>query len=579
MHRLPNLALRLLRMRYAGSWRRRVLGIRSILQTAQGEAHLTSTVEQLEKRLASIDVASVTSDVRFAKMFASGLVWLAAQVDITARGSKVRAYCDIGASLAVLEFLLPEIAAKASLDESDAALAIAAHVETCREALIAAGRRLLARGRTEEAVTCARRALAVMTSCPISQRLLMDALRERARNGAMLTAAERNGLADLRGRFCPRPFEVLVSTQIPAWNETLGRSEQVAGATYACDCAAWMPFVTGNILNADSPDDVWNSAAAQEIRRSILDGDYSYCSRTLCPAITNGILPRAEDVTAPRLRRIIDGHETVLTDGPRYVALGHDSSCNLACPSCRTELVMANREQSERLDRGRDRVILPLLANREIALHLTAWGDPFASRHYRSILEALRAPEFDGVRLYLLTNGLGLTRHTWTAMPQLAEKIVELRVSVDAASKETYENVRRPGKWDVIRENLTVMGEMHGSGVFRRNRGSGTQRSFASDLQVDAKEYGFVIAFVVQSANFREMPAFVALGETIGADSVVFQKYYSLGHEAPAVFAAKDVAAPSHPEHHELLSVLRDPALRSPIVMQGFLGQMDSATT
>ena len=82
--------------------------------------------------------------------------------------------------------------------------------------------------------------------------------------------------------------------------------------------------------------------------------------------------------------------------------------------------MMANKEQSERLDRGRDQVILPLLRNRQIGVHLTSWGDPFASRHYRSILEALRAPEYDSVRLYLLTNGLGLTPHTWKAMPQLA---------------------------------------------------------------------------------------------------------------------------------------------------------------
>ena len=40
------------------------------------------------------------------------------------------------------------------------------------------------------------------------------------------------------------------------------------------------------------PGDVWNSSGAQEIRRSILDGDYSYCSRTLCPMIANDNLPR-----------------------------------------------------------------------------------------------------------------------------------------------------------------------------------------------------------------------------------------------------------------------------------------------
>jgi hypothetical protein len=403
----------------------------------------------------------------------------------------------------------------------------------------------------------------------------LEALGERQRAGGAIDRVEQNGLADLRGRFCPRPFEVLVSGQSTRWNEATNLTEQVPGSSYLCDCAAWLPFVAGNVVEADSPDAVWNSEQAQEIRRSVLDGDFSYCSRTMCPAIVNDALPRTEEVTAPRLRRIIERRETILEDGPRLIALGHDSSCNLACPSCRVGLVMANTEQTARLDRARDRVILPLLRDRQVGLHLTSWGDPFASRHYRSILEALRAPEFDGVKLYLLTNGLGLTPHVWKTMTHLAEKIVELRVSVDAATQETYEDVRRPGKWAVIRENLTMMGEISKAGTFRQNRSAGGAQSVTSDLFLEAENHAsFVLAFVVQSANFREMPAFVKMAEEIGADAVVFQKYYSFGHEKAAVFSAKDVASPAHPEHEQMLAILKDPSMQSPLVVQTFIGQL-----
>jgi MoaA/NifB/PqqE/SkfB family radical SAM enzyme len=236
---------------------------------------------------------------------------------------------------------------------------------------------------------------------------------------------------------------------------------------------------------------------------------------------------------------------------------------------------MADKAQNELLNRARDSVILPLLRDRQVDLHLTAWGDPFASRHYRSILEALREPEFDGVKLRLLTNGLGLTPNVWTAMPHLAEKIVELRVSVDAATKGTYENVRRPGRWEVIRENLTVMGEMSKAGIFRRNRFAGGIQSVSSDLFLDARDpVSFVLAFVVQSDNFREMPAFVKMAEDVNADVVVFQKYYSFGHEGAAVFSAKDVAAPAHPEHEQLRAILRDPAMQSPRITQTFMDQL-----
>ena len=556
-----------------------------VLQSRRGDAHVIETVRELATRLAPVftrldEGPAVLSDHNFAASFQHALSWLAYQEDITARGATLRAYCDITATVAVVERLVAamarEMASTHIADDIDVALTLAATTGNWREPLIMAGRRRLAAGRYDDAIECGRRALNIVSGCPESQRLLMDALRERRRTGGPVDRLAEAGLADLRGRFCPRPFEVLVSSQTTRWSSETDTCEQVMGASYLCDCAAWLPFIAGNVVEADTPDDVWNSPGAQEIRRSILDGDYTYCSRTLCPSITNDALPRREAVSAPRLRRIIDQHETLLTDGPQFISLGHDSSCNLACPSCRVELVMANPSQNEQLDRARDRVILPLLRHRRVGVNIAAWGDPFASRHYRSILEALSHADFDEVGLHVLTNGLALTKNVWTAMPHLAGKIVELRVSVDAATQGTYENVRRPGRWALLLENLRAIGEISQTGVFRRNRARQDAESIiASDACLGAgAPVSFALAFVVQSANFREMPAFVRLAEDVNADSVVFQRYYSFGHEGSQAFGAKDVAAPGHPEHQELQAILADPLLKSPRVLRIFLTQL-----
>jgi Radical SAM superfamily len=559
--------------------------VTKVLKSARGEAHLGQVITELTRRLAPVlgrldEGPAVLDDRDFATSLQFALSWLSYQGEITRNDATLRAYCDITASVAVFELLVSEIAGELSPgNEVEIASNFADAAGTWREPLLVAGRRRLAAGHYDEAAGYARRALNIVSACPESQRLLMDALRERQRAGGTLDSMAQAGLADLRGRFCPRPFEVLVSGQSTGWRADTNTTEQVMGASYLCDCAAWVPFIAGNVVEAESPDDVWNSAGAQEIRRSILDGDYSYCSRTLCPVILNGTLPRTEEVTAPRLRRIIDRRETVLEDGPRLIALGHDSSCNLACPTCRVGIVMADKAQNERLELARDRVILPLLRHRQVGLHLTSWGDPFASRHYRSILEAIRHDDFDGVKLFLLTNGLGLTKNVWTSMPHLADKIVELRVSIDAATKDTYEDVRRPGRWEVIHENLRAMGELSKAGAFRRNRFSGGVQSVSSDLLLDAENpISFALAFVVQSANFREMPAFVRLAEEVDADAVVFQRYYSFGHEGSGVFFAKDVASPAHPEHQELQAILEDPILRSPRVLQTFMAQLVDGT-
>jgi len=505
-------------------------------------------VQRLRHPLTMLDRGvAVLDDTSFAQSLQFALTWLAAQEDVVARGEKVRAFCDITASLAALERITNAIATEFAIDAIDVALRIANAAPSFREPLILAGRRRLDEGRFDEALALARRATEIISACPIASRLVIDASRAR-------------GEGDLRGRFCSRPFEVLVSTQATRWNAESSSFVQKMGESYLCDCVAWLPYSIGNIIDAESPDAIWNSDGAQEIRRSILDGDFRYCSRTLCPAILNDTLPKREDVAAPRLRAIIDEKKTVLADPPRLLSLGHDASCNLACPSCRTDILMADRAQNERLDRARDRVILPLLRGDSTGLRLTAWGDPFASRHYRSILEALRGDDYRGVRLFLLTNGLLLTRNQWAAMPHLAERVAALSVSVDAATRETYENVRRPGRWDVIEENLRFFGELRREGLFAAD-GSGD----AAGDQVT----GFGICFVVQKDNFREMPAFVRLGREIGADVIAFQKYISFGHEGAAAYSSKDVASPLHPDHAEFLEVLRDPELRDPRV--GFM--------
>jgi hypothetical protein len=137
--------------------------------------------------------------------------------------------------------------------------------------------------------------------------------------------------------------------------------------------------------------------------------------------------------------------------------------------------------------------------------------------------------------------------------------------------------VRRPGRWETIRENLAAMGELSRAGTFRRNRFSGERPSATSELSLSAEHpLSFVLAFVVQRANFREMPDFVRLAEEVAADCVVFQKYYSFGHENADVFSIKDVTSPHHPDHQALKDVLADPAIAHPIVAQTFLSQIAS---
>jgi len=77
-------------------------------------------------------------------------------------------------------------------------------------------------------------------------------------------------------------------------------------------------------------------------------------------------------------------------------------------------------------------------------------GDPLASLITRPIV--LNWVPKKNQQIILFTNGLLMKK----LLPGTAilPKIIMFWLSVDAGSKEVYENVRRPGKYEVLRENL-----------------------------------------------------------------------------------------------------------------------------
>jgi hypothetical protein len=404
----------------------------------------------------------------------------------------------------------------------------------CRVALLVHAQLLLEDGRTDEAIDAIRRALRVQSVCITAQQMLFQAYEVSRAQGS--TAPELDALDyDLSDKFCPMPFTHF--------------STGFRGSVFACTCPAWVPFPIGNVTEAESADAIWNSDAAQEIRRSILDGDFRHCSRTQCSFITARKLPRKDEVTTPKLRAFIDGHVTRLEAPPQMVELNHDPTCNLACPSCRTEIVAAKADEIDVYAGAAERVILPMLRGVEGQTYITGGGEAFASKHFRSILRRLNREEFPGLDVFLISNGQLMTPHRWSEFPALPPMLSIVSISVDAACAETYEVLRRPGKWAPLMKNLAYLAEMRRAGRIRR--------------------LGF--NFVVQKQNFREMLAFVELANGFSADHIWFQRVTNYGAYDEAAFAAADVTAPTHPDHAELLEILRHPALSGPIIQKDML--------
>jgi len=292
-------------------------------------------------------------------------------------------------------------------------------------------------------------------------------------------AHQQHQQINLQGRFCTAPFG-----QLDVYDD---------GRVHLC-CSAWLPTAAGD-LNRQSLEQVWNSERARAIRASIHDGSFRYCSHDVCPAIQGDTLPTIEQAREdPKLRRIIDQKQTRLDTQPWFINLCNDASCNLWCPSCRTHRI--NHTEGDTLAKLRriqteiEQALFTQPSDRPFRVSVTGSGDPFASRIFREFLFGVDGNDFPNLKINLQTNGVLLTPKNWRRMHRIHGNIETVLVSFDAARPETYAITRRGGHWPTLIENVQALGE------FRR-------RGELGQLRLD---------FVVQQANYREMPAFVELG-------------------------------------------------------------------
>ena len=342
--------------------------------------------------------------------------------------------------------------------------------------------------------------------------------------------------AGLKDRFCARPFECF--------------ELQENGSVYLC-CPTWLRWRAGN-LHDTAAAEIWNSPIAEDIRRGILDGTFKHCNHDLCPEIQAGTLPtRAEASKNPRYREIMAENKTRLEGIPPFVNLSNDKSCNLSCPSCRTQRIQFNDGPGyDARKKLQDRLVESFYnqpTEQPFVVNVTGSGDPFASRIFRDFLFELDKAKFPHMQVNLQTNGVLFTAKTWANLKKIHGAVGSVLVSFDAATEPTYAITRRGGDWNQLLANMDFLARV------RREGGVGE----------------LILYFVVQKANFREMPDFVRIGKRFNADRVYFQRAVNWGTWSVAEHEDQSVWNPHHPLYPEFARIVADPILDDPIVFMG----------
>jgi molybdenum cofactor biosynthesis enzyme MoaA len=335
------------------------------------------------------------------------------------------------------------------------------------------------------------------------------------------------------------------------------------GGTAFCCCPGWVQFPLGTLEMPCDLQRVWNGRAARAFRAAMRTTELGrMCRAESCPWILGGGLPRrdaiggtvaldvAQDLCPASIAA--DGKAIgALNDGveeldylPRSLDICTDPRCNLFCESCRHARITTLTPAQERGNAIALGVLRAL--GRELRQLNLSNGEPLYSPFYLELLRGLNRREFPLLEVDIVTNGQLLDKAKWSSLGEGASFVNSIAISVDAATEETYETVRRGGRWARMMENLAFAAELRQSGQISR----------------------LLLTYVVTARNFREMPAFVQLGKSLGADRVVFADIQpvdgmSLSHRSSAVHL------PEHPLNASYREVLRAKDLHDPVVQLG----------
>lgn len=264
-------------------------------------------------------------------------------------------------------------------------------------------------------------------------------------------------------QICARPFDTLLIDK--------------NGSCYACECTSWLPQSIGNI-KLKSIEQILDSDMLNVLRNSIKNGRYNFCNEKQCSYIKSDIF------------------ETSSATGLRYLRLALDDSCNLRCPSCRIKKIFLykGKKFNDRLVMAKKVIDFLQSYDRPLTINIGSDGDPFSSLIYRYILKNF--PKKKNLRFSLQTNGLLLEKFHKRNLT-LFDQLETLNISVDGATKKTYEKIRVGGQWEQIDRNLNYISKV-------------------------SRKFCVYLHMVVQENNWQELAMMAEMTDKLGFEKIYF---------------------------------------------------------
>lgn len=324
---------------------------------------------------------------------------------------------------------------------------------------------------------------------------------------------------NFKGKICLSPYKSLAI--------------DINGGAWLCLCENWGTQYIGNILNTKL-EDLLSSSSAVEIRKSISDGNYRHCNELTCGVIQYNELLDFENLSEADKKLISDPTNYEI---PSDIFLSLDRTCNLSCPSCRVEIIKSSEDQIDSQNKIGEILYQNLFStptDKVISLRLSSSGEVFASPMLIRFLEKITVENFPNLELWFQTNGL-LAPSKWHHIEHLEKNIKNVTVTIDAAQADTYEKLRRGGKWLNLNKAMEFL----------------NHKKKSCDFNLHSK-------MVVQQDNFLEMNDFYNFSKQYNVDIVEYTRITNWGTYNDQDFAEIDIFSKSHANYTKAKKILEE---------------------
>jgi MoaA/NifB/PqqE/SkfB family radical SAM enzyme len=318
--------------------------------------------------------------------------------------------------------------------------------------------------------------------------------------------------------YCPDPFETV--------------SIDKDGNVGLCGCESWQPQKIGNIFQQPLVE-IYNNELSQQIRQSIRDGSYVYCNEQTCGSIINQTLIPLDQLEPKLQSQFSTG---TFFEMPYTFYIAGDETCNLSCPSCRTQVIDKNE-----FNLARNVKILNILneqifngsCDRTITIKLSTSGEVFASALLMEFCSNFNTKNYPKAEFWFQSNGL-LVQSRWHKIQHLVHNIEDFTITADSCIKPIYEKLRRGGKFEKLLDNLSFLKQKKSEHQFQ-----------------------LTLRMVVQYDNHNELEQFYQFAKTYDADFVEYVKISNWGTYSPAQFDSIDVLNSKHQLYNTVTNTLK----------------------